>query len=610
MQEGTVVEDVANPSPENSIDATSSPHNATAEGIRASPIEPEISLVTESIEKERTQQPVQELFPEPEPQPETNLEPLPLSDSKAQPAQITPPQQPTNPFLIPRPKTVTPSPAQTLFGPRIVEPAVPAAAYSQEEPELPPTPTQRGLSDPVVTTPPSGIHNTPSKRARRRKSPGAGLKSSPLKPQAQRPEDPIDESVLMPPPPPELKAGNLSKRRRSARFLPPADPNATKRKERDDLLKELQQLKADVSLTNQENERIRKAFESGRSGSSTSKDTQELLDVLLRSMATEAPTLPEPKPISSLPNVQLFLPFSSKRKAQTSNSPVLEKPLPSYLPVPLDDPLPYLQVFAPLSYTSNISILPNMPTSSSSDDSSFLEVPPLQRHHITARSQSGLFAAKLAMTVNMSNLSVASIDIEKLDRNAEAELGAFMRKRLSDRDEDIEYTLGKDITVLCWAMGRWAEVSVLRARLWCAIELELGTPEARKDTIQKASRKRKRKRAVAVDEEVAADLADMADENGHQKWTRRQLLPHMGRTALEISDEAYHVEIRFEWRMDFDWTGEIESIISASARIPKHWQQEDDRRSLTKIPETFNRMVLDMGPLGAARALVGLLMPS
>lgn len=38
-------------------------------------------------------------------------------------------------------------------------------------------------------------------------------------------------------------------------------------------------------------------------------------------------------------------------------------------------------------------------------------------------------------------------------------------------------------------------------------------------------------------------------------------------------------------------------------------QEEDERKSLAKVPETFNRMVKERGPLGAVRALVGLLMP-
>jgi hypothetical protein len=49
-------------------------------------------------------------------------------------------------------------------------------AQENQEPELPLTPTQRGLTDPVVTTPPTSIHNTPSRRSKR--SRGAKAKPS------------------------------------------------------------------------------------------------------------------------------------------------------------------------------------------------------------------------------------------------------------------------------------------------------------------------------------------------------------------------------------------------------------------------------------------------
>jgi hypothetical protein len=68
-----------------------------------------------------------------------------------------------------------------------VAPVEPSTSRPQEEPELPPTPTQRGLDDPVVTTPPTGIHDTPSKQPRRSKALAEKLKSSPLKLRAEPP---------------------------------------------------------------------------------------------------------------------------------------------------------------------------------------------------------------------------------------------------------------------------------------------------------------------------------------------------------------------------------------------------------------------------------------
>jgi hypothetical protein len=162
------------------------------------------------------------------------------------------------------------------------------------------------------------------------------------------------------------------------------------------------------------------------------------------------------------------------------------------------------------------------------------------------------------------------------------------------------------------------EASGLRARFWCLVEEEFGSEEKRKRSAErwKESTRRKRKRrsgTVVEDGEEAAPLGER-DETGNVgegsksgKWTRRQLFPHMGRTAMDIVGEG--VDLRLEWRVGFDWTGEAESHISASARMPKSWQEEDKRGSLTKVPEMFDNLVKERGPLAAVRAIVGLLMP-
>ncbi|KAG4438475.1 hypothetical protein IFR05_006043 [Cadophora sp. M221] len=461
-----------------------------------------------------------------------------------------------------------------------------------EEPDLPPTPTQLGIPDPVVTTPPTGIHDTPSKRARRNKGLGAKLKSSPLKPRDPPPQEPP-----APVPQPELKP-EKPRRRKSARFLIPEDPHAAKKKERDDLLKQLQQLQADVALANQENERLRIRSESRKKGLSAAPNPDELRSMLLRSTVPELSSEAAPKPPSIFQSVRSFLPFAGRRRRAATT--ISEKPLPSHLPITLNDPLPYLQAFSPLTYSSTITILPSEAVSG--DSSSLLdEQPILQRHVITASHPSGLFSTRLSMTVDTSALTIAALDILRLDMNAEKELGTFIRARSRS-----EHPLGKDITVVCWAMSRWIEVSIQRAQFWCAVERDFGTPQARAKTMQK---KRKRKRHGQVqDDETSTSNGKAVDENEEKHgWTRRQLLPQIGRTSLELSND--HVELRFEWRISFDWTGEAQTTISASARLPRTWQQADDRGSLTKVPETFDRLVKERGHLDAVRATVGLFMP-
>jgi hypothetical protein len=424
----------------------------------------------------------------------------------------------------------------------------PTRSPRRPEPELPPTPTQRGIPDPVVTTPPTGIHDTPSKRARKSKALPEKLKSSPLKPR----DPPVKELVKEPEPEPEPEAlpkPEKPNRRKSTRFLIPEDPYAAKKKARDDLLKELQQLQADVALANQENERLRLRFESKKKATAPA-NPDALVAMLQRATAPPPSSIPKPTPTSIFKNIEAFLPFTSRRR-RPATKPDVETPLPSHLPIALDDPLPYIQAFSPLTYTSTITLLPSNPAPTNSE-SQEEEQPILQKHIINASHPSGLFSTRFAMTVDTSALSITSIDILRLDMSAERELGTFIRERARG-----EGALGKDITVICWAMGRWIEVAIQRASFWCAVETEFGTPEARSKSLQ-----RKKKRKAPDDEEEGSQ------EVQKKKWTRKQLLPHIGRSSMElVSDE---VELRCEWKIRFDWTGEVDSAIAANARLPRH----------------------------------------
>ncbi|RFU33656.1 hypothetical protein B7463_g2700, partial [Scytalidium lignicola] len=484
------------------------------------------------------------------------------------------------------------------------------------EPELPPTPTQRGIPDPVVTTTPTGIHHTPSKRARKTKERVEPFKASPLKP------------APVPIPAPALKERSHttvhqkenggppkhSEPRRSARFVIPEDPHAAKRKIRNDLRRELEQLRKDVALATKETERLRRQHESGKVELTAPPNPEELLALLLRTTKPELPPEPEPKSTSAFKSIRSFLPFSMRPKKPPVDATLVSSTAPgSHRPVPVDDPLPHLTLFSPLRFSSNIVLLPPTPASDSGDPSSNNEAIILQKHLITARSPSGLFSARLSMIVNPKSLSIASIDIEKLDSTAEHELGPFIRQKAGD-----EGVLGRDIGVICWAMTRWFETALLRARFWCAVESEFGTPEARRLSYERyqQNNRRKRKRSVAVmveGDDAAGTEEDETNNDGNNpnkklKWTRRQLLPHLGRTAMDIESEE--VELRLEWKIGFDWTGEVESSVSAATRLPRSWQEIDERHSLTKVPETFDRLVRERGPLVAVRTIVRLLMPA
>lgn len=436
-----------------------------------------------------------------------------------------------------------------------------------EEPELPPTPTQLGLADPVVTTPPSGIHNTPSKRERARLK--KALKSSPLKPRDERP---LEEAVEKPNGPAEditskqnaplsrpalrqLDSNTKEKpqRRKSARFLVPEDPYAEKKKERDSLLEELKQLQSDVKLANQETERLRLRRQNTSKKAAKSlalSDPDAVLAMLLRSTAEVRPQPPsESQPKSIFNSINAFLPFRSRRKTTSALSSKaqqsLEKPLPSMLPLAQADPLPFLQAFSPLHYTQTITLLPPTPSEGSSTTLQ------LEEHLISAYHPSQLFHANVSLVVNTANHSVHNLEILRLDPAAEHELGAFLHDKAK----------AKELSVVGWAMGRWAEVNIARAKFWCTIHNEFSSPKSVQPSIQRfQDRGKKRKRANSVP--VGAET----DASG-RVWTRKDIMMHMGRTNYEISND--NAVLRIEWEIKFDWTGEVKNCITALAKLPE-----------------------------------------
>ena len=432
-----------------------------------------------------------------------------------------------------------------------------------EELELPPILNAAGVPDPISTTPQTGIHDILSSKARRSKDLAKKLPSSPSKGNLQ--SDPrltkASKLDLRAESEPEPAHPEKPSRRKSARFSIPEDPYAPRKKLRDDLLKELEQLQADVALAHQENERLQRHYKLKRSPPTEPPNPEELLSLLVRSAA---PGRPKVDAARSSPFISIgsFLPFSSRRKRMSRASAPLDKPAPSHLPIDVENPLPYLQAFSPLTYTSKITLLPQEPQASKPSSQETQSIS--QLHLITASHLSGLFTARMSMIVDTFLLSISSIHMDRLPPCAENELGNFLRDELSQ-----DGTLTKDIGLICWAMGRWVEVSVLRARFWCTVENEFGTPEARAISLQK---KKKRKRRHVVTEDNNEEPLDTYDEKEFkkQKWTRRQLLPHMGRTAIELATDK--MELRIEWRLKFDWTGEVDSSITASVRLPQSCQ--------------------------------------
>ncbi|KAI1104995.1 hypothetical protein F4804DRAFT_166532 [Jackrogersella minutella] len=504
----------------------------------------------------------------------------------------------------------------------------------QEEPdeqELPPTPTQKGISDPAAaSTSPMGIHNTPTRRPRRSRALAERIKSSPLKQppvfpaeafrEATRDESPSRTAEWTRTLRAQPQSRNRKRKSHQARNIEEPDPLAEKKSLRDSLLAEIAHLKSDIELATRENNRLHQLHDTRRDSSAPKgpENKDGLLDLLRRHVLPpekEVPPNPSQDWLEAALNPISFLPFS---KTNTSLRPLFapqrdsdekgeaEKPPISHHPIPMtaDEELPYLQVFTPLTFTSTVSLIPR--------DDPTNPGPLLQKHIISASSTTpGLFAARIEMTVNTKSLAIAELSVPRLEPSAVSELGPFVEKVAQDAGTS---ALKRNITVITWAMSEWLRVATRRARFWCAVERDLGnseglvkcTKQMRKDT-----RKKGPGRPALTD---GSDDEDDELETGDEKnrFTKADLLPHLGRTHLDLEltspDESDEIpSIRIQWRIEFDWTGEAQSKMGLLLGVPAKWHGHDTRGSLKSIPSMFDKLTQEnKDPMEALRTVVAL----
>ncbi|SZF00360.1 unnamed protein product [Blumeria hordei] len=397
-------------------------------------------------------------------------------------------------------------------------------------------------------------------------------------------------------------------------YTQPDDSIMAKEKKRDLLRRELEQLRADINLAQAENKRIKNQELPITGGSSTHQE--EVFAMLLRGTTTEREEKNVP-PESIFNNINSFLPFNSRRPlAQRvhAQETIPIKRGPSHGPLPLENPLTYLQAFTPLTWSSTIAVI-DADESALSDamivhvDEKFI------RHIITASHPQGFFSARLAIIVDTTSQRVRRISLLHLPLPAEYELGSFLNCAGQENGTDMQGSITRELGVICYAMSRWLEVSIRRARFWWLVLIRYSTTEARKQWASGPSRAQTRRRAEGSDE--AWDVDEATDAMGSARWTRKTLLPHLGRTSLcigrlgSMADADRHdcsadIEILLEWKLTFDWTGEVQSNLSACARIPESWRDLDIHQAFDQIPDLFRRLLQEKGALAAVAGVLTL----
>ncbi|KAI3401982.1 hypothetical protein diail_3956 [Diaporthe ilicicola] len=569
-------------------------------------------------------------------------QPARRSPSRPQPRPLPPPAPENeedlfNPFVG---RALQRSPLNTGVLPVVVP----------QEPELPPTPHHH---DPVVSTPPSGIHHTPSKRRRQGNVEGRARQGSPSK---ETPQDgrvsPQKESQkprvfrvarrgspmqIVEQELPALQRSEDENEQPTSEFAPGTHPRrsirlnplAGKERERDALAREVAQLEADLQLATRENE-------SAAMGTSSSASSGDMLDLFRRHLLpAQKDEEPDPTtqwfetamdPIALLGfngSLSAFLPPPIPQQKEEPDPPPI-----SHHPIPMSaaEELPYLQVFTPLTFTTKSTTI-----SAPSDQGEAM----LKKLTIRVGSATppGLFVAGIDMTVNTRTLAVSSLSVPRLDPAAAGELRPFIDSITSSQAHQ-HSALTRNISVLAWSMSEWYRVALKRAKFWHALERQLG-PGAKDELLEgvKAMRTRKRRKKRARGEaEDAGGSFESADSAGGSLdgmlLSRADLLPHMGRAAMDLSVPCLAAEeegpgtgseLRVSWGIEFDWTGEARSKLGMEIGVPgkcdngadmmfSAGQASDDRKSIAGIPMLFDKLVQGgEDPLTAVKTVVALL---
>lgn len=422
------------------------------------------------------------------------------------------------------------------------------APDEDEDQDLPSTPTQLGLEE--QDGPRRGIlYSSPSKRPPRVRG---AVKQSPLRPKAP-PVQQVTPSREEGPEDTELQAEVAKKQ------LP--DPELEKRKqEKARLQHEVEELVAQVARCTEE---IVKEQQRGPNESLRASERESLQDFIAK-VSDASEDVEKAMPVSSL--LCSFLPFSTVTVPKPRN-PALERPAASHRPIELADPMPYLEMFTSLKFTTRLSL----PRGKISPSSRRVH----RKHTIDIVGPQRLLVVQISIIIDALANEIIDMQILNLSPWAERELGAFLRKRARQ----------KDLGNACWAIGSYWTIAQKRAQHWQRCETTF--PHLLDDQ-SNDNRENVRPRTQP-----------------DAKISRRDLNKHLGRDSLLLQDK--HVLLKCNWRIGFDWTGEADSELDVMPAFPSVWTEEDTESKLSKVPETFASLLQSKGVYEATRIMTSLL---
>ena len=419
-------------------------------------------------------------------------------------------------------------------------------AVDDEELELPATPSQRGL-EPQDGPRRGVLFSSPSKRPARVND---SVKHSLLQQKAR----PSDTSGT------EDDLGN-QRRQPPAEKRPPPDPEVEKRKqEKARLLREAQELEAQVARCAEEI-----AKEQQRAAAHTLTHTERtVLSSFIAELLDCDSTEDESTPISNL--LCSFLPFSTTA-IPPPPSKVPEKRVPSHRPLEVANPLPYLEMFTTLTFSTRL----DLPDGKILPSTNIIH----QKHIIDIHGPQKLLTAQLAITIDTPAHQVIDMHILRLSPWASRELGTFLHLKSTTND------LGN----ASWALNSYWHLARKRAEYWRRCESSF---------------------THLLTRHAENSENHPPQENNMKTMSRKDLNRHLGRDTMTLRDSS--VVLKLNWRIAFDWTGEAESYVTVETAFPSTWTEGDDsKKALSKVPDTFTALMRTRGAFEATRILVELL---
>ncbi|GKZ39791.1 hypothetical protein AbraIFM66950_001221 [Aspergillus brasiliensis] len=417
-----------------------------------------------------------------------------------------------------------------------VNEALPQPSFQDilDEPDLPPTPTQLGLER--APGRPKGLLSSspssqPGKWGRRRNTDGREQSPSKLRKVDYGEAGESAESGLL------LDQTSLP------------EEILTKRKLKNKLASELQQLKKEISKLETWSKDL------AQDDASDERDLTGLITLLAAENPPQStPTAPGETSISSL--ISSLLPFATK------GPPKATPKAPPVNPFALGENAQteaYLTALAPLQLTAYSETVPN-----STPDLV------LERHTLKFSAPSPFpsnrYKVSITCDVNPETQTVVSISASQ-EKGEYARTPEDLRRWIDTRLANPLLKL--DVTGLCWGINRYWEAMVSRAELWLHME------EQHADLISGHSKRNQETKAKSSSSQPLG-MSEL-----------RQILPHLERASMLFESKSGSLRVLVSCQLTLDeWTSEPQLLPGLSVSLVS----ESDSGSRRKVDQESKRL--------------------